>query len=99
MIEIRASIANDFEQIVCLLQLLWPDKTLCHERLQAVYDRGLASDTQHYLCAVDEGRIAGFCSITLKNNLRAEGLLATLDEMVVHTAYRSRELGASYCKR
>jgi GNAT superfamily N-acetyltransferase len=93
MVEIRACVITDFEQILPLLQQLWPAKTLCRQRLRAVYDRGLASDAQHYLCAVQDGRIAGFCAITLKNNLRVEGMLATLDEMVVHHADRGRGIG------
>jgi GNAT superfamily N-acetyltransferase len=93
MIEIRAGRAGDFEQVLLLLQELWPDRVLCRERLQAAYERGLASDTQYYLCAVEEGRVAGFCSLTLKNNLRAQGLLANLDEMVVHDADRGHGIG------
>ena len=94
MAEIRACIASDFEQILFLLQLLWPDKALCHKRLRAVYDNALASDTQHYLCAVDQDRIVGFCSVSLRNNLRVEGALANLDEMVVSQADRSRGIGS-----
>jgi GNAT superfamily N-acetyltransferase len=77
-----------------LLQQLWPDKTLCRQRLHAAYERGLASNAQRYLCAVEQDRIAGFCSITLKNNLRVEGFLASLDEMVVHHADRGRGIGS-----
>ncbi len=93
MLTIRACTANDYEQIVVLLQQLWPDKVLCNKRLRAAYECGLTSDAQHYLCAVEEGRLAGFCSITLKNNLRAEGTLANLDEMVVNHADRGRGIG------
>jgi GNAT superfamily N-acetyltransferase len=94
MVKIRACIASDFEQIFSLLQQLWPDKSLCRQRLRAVYECGLASGTQRYLCAVEEGRIAAFCSITLKNNLRVEGTLANIDEMVVNHGDRGRGIGS-----
>jgi len=94
MAEIRACIASDFEPIFSLLQQLWPDKTLCRERLQSVFDRALKSgEVQRYLCAVEDGRIAGFCSMTLKNNLWVEGWLAHLDELVVDHAARGRGIG------
>src|SRR5208337_3728340 len=94
MVEIRTCTANDFEHIFLLLQQLWPEKTLCRERLRDVYGRGITSDAQHYLCAVAEGRIAGFCSMTLKNSIRAEGFLANIDEFVVHHANRGRGIGS-----
>ncbi len=91
---IRPCTAEDVEQILVLLQQLWPGKTLCHERLRKIYDCALASGTQCYLCAVEGGRIVGFCSISLKSNLRVEGTLANLDEMVVDHADRGRGIGS-----
>ena len=93
MVTIRPCTADDFERIFALLRQLWPDRALCHARLQGVYERTLQSDAQHYLCAVEEDRIIGFCSIALKNNLRVEGTLANLDEIVVHHANRGRGIG------
>ncbi|MGA7711416.1 MAG: GNAT family N-acetyltransferase [Rhizomicrobium sp.] len=95
MTEIRACTAADFEQILLLLQQLWPDKTLGREQLREVYSRALSSErTQRLLCAVEEERVVGFCSMTIKNNLWIEGFLAHVDELVVDRAKRGRGIGA-----
>jgi len=94
MADIRDCRDEDFDQILSLLQQLWPEKTLNHDRLRVVYERGLRSDTQQYICAVESGRIAGFCSMTLKNNLWQEGYLAHVDELVVNHADRGRGIGS-----
>jgi GNAT superfamily N-acetyltransferase len=94
MAEIRECREEDFEQILPLLQQLWPAKTLNHDHLRVVYERGRRSDLQHYICAVESGRIAGFCSLTLKNNLWQEGYLAHVDELIVNHADRGRGIGS-----
>jgi len=94
LMDIRPCTAHDFEQIVPLLQQLWPNKTFCVERLRAAFSNGLASDTQFYFCAVEEGRLAAFCAISLRNNLRVEGTLANLDEIVVDKVHRGHGLGS-----
>jgi glucosamine-phosphate N-acetyltransferase len=93
MVEIRTCSHEDFEQITSLLQQLWPDKTLSRDLVLAVYKRGLASDLQQYLCAVEGGRIVAFCSMTIKSNLWQQGYLAHLDELVVNSADRGRGIG------
>ncbi len=94
MADTRECREEDFEQILPLLQQLWPAKTLNRDRLRVVYEHGLRSDTQQYICAVENGRIAGFCSLTLKNNLWQEGYLAHVDELVVNHADRGRGIGS-----
>ncbi|HEV2620073.1 MAG TPA: GNAT family N-acetyltransferase [Acidobacteriaceae bacterium] len=93
MTEIRTCRPEDFEQIMPLLQQLWPDQILSRDLLLAVYQRGLALDVQHYLCAVERDRIVAFCSMTIKNNLWQQGYLAHLDELVVNSADRGRGIG------
>ena len=63
--------------------------------LHAVYSRALASETQFYLCAEDEGAVAGFCSLTLKNNLWQAGNLAHIDELVVEERQRRKGIGSA----
>jgi len=94
MANIRECTPGDFEQILPLLQQLWPQKALCQDRLRLVFERGLASDAQTYLCAVEGDHIVGFCSMTIKNNLWQEGFLAHLDELVVNRAHRGCGLGS-----
>ena len=94
MTEIRACTAADFEQILLLLQQLWPDKALGRNEMRQVYSRALSSEqTQRLLCAVEEARVVGFCSMTIKNNLWVEGFLAHIDELVVDRAKQGRGIG------
>ena len=94
MFAIRQCRSHDFPRIVELLRQLWPDKAVVISDLQAVYERGLASEQQAYVCATDgEERVVGFGSLTLKNNLWQEGTLGHLDELVVDRDYRGRGIG------
>jgi hypothetical protein len=83
MSSIRQCNSVDFEQIFVLLKQLWPDKTLDRDALRWVYSRGLESGFQRYLCAVENERVVGFCSLTIKNNLWQAGYLAHIDELIV----------------
>lgn len=93
MIEIRPCTSKDFAAVVALLGQLWPDKPLDSESLRRIYDRSLCSNQQVYLCAVSEGRVVGFGSLTLKSNLWNEAFVGFVDEMVVDEAHRSRGIG------
>jgi GNAT superfamily N-acetyltransferase len=95
MIAIRPCASEDFLQVLVLLEQLWPDKTLDAEALSRVYSRGLESSLQHYLCAVEDGNIAGFCSLSIKNNLWQAGYLAHIDELVVGKEKRGRGIGSA----
>lgn len=93
MIAIRACCEEDLPQISLLLQQLWPSATIVQDCLRAVFLRGLSSDLQHYFCAEEEGRIVGFCSVVLKNNLWQQGYLAHVDELVVEAQRRGEGIG------
>jgi GNAT superfamily N-acetyltransferase len=58
-----------------------------------VFKRALASDSQVYLCAAAGENIAGFASLTVKNNLWQAANLGHIDELVVDEKYRGRGLG------
>jgi hypothetical protein len=58
-----------------LLRQLWPDKSLNAQSLQLVYNHALSSENQKYLCAVENNKVIGFGSLTIKNNLWQEGYL------------------------
>lgn len=93
MIEIRRCREEDFERIVLLLKQLWPGSAIEPKGLRSVFQRGLTSEAQCYMCAVEEGRIVGFCSLTLKNNLWQQGYLAHIDELVVDESARGQGTG------
>ncbi len=92
-IQIRRVTSHDFNEIVALLQQLWPDKTLHVEQLRNVYDQALHSDSQIYLCTDKAGAVIGFGSLSIKNNLWQEGFLGHIDELVVEKNYRNQGIG------
>jgi ribosomal protein S18 acetylase RimI-like enzyme len=95
MIVIRQCTHEDFTQIFLLLQQLWPEKTLDYELLCRVYSRGLESVAQRHLCAVEDMKIVGFCSLTILNSLWQAGHLAHIDELVVNQEKRGQGIGTA----
>ncbi len=93
MWQIRKGTNSDFEQVTSLLLQLWPSKKQDPLRLKGAYERGLASSNQRYFVAVDNGLIVGFVSLSFKNSLWQEGLLANIDEMVVDDEARGQGIG------
>src|ERR1700722_7348462 len=67
--------------------------------LRPIFDRALASGSKTYLVAVSEKRIAGFGSLSLKEDLWPEGRVACVDELVVDNQYRNKSIGASLLAR
>jgi GNAT superfamily N-acetyltransferase len=92
--ETRECRKDDFPAAFTLLGQLWPDKELDLQSLQSTFERGLASSTQAYLCAVSGGHVVGFASLTVKNNLWQAGYIGHVDELVVDEAHRNKGIGA-----
>jgi ribosomal protein S18 acetylase RimI-like enzyme len=93
MSKIRFCTEEDFDAVLILLGELWPGRQLDVAALRGVFHRALVSETQFYLCADDEGAVAGFCSLTLKNNLWQAGYLAHIGELVVDVRRRQKGIG------
>lgn len=93
MVQIRKCSEADFNEVLMLLRQLWPDKPLNTRSLQSVYDIALSSENQKYICAVEDSKIVGFGSLTIKNNLWQEGRLGHIDELVVDNDYRGKGIG------
>jgi ribosomal protein S18 acetylase RimI-like enzyme len=93
MVQIRKCSEADFNEVVMLLRQLWPDKPLNTQSLQSVYDIALSSENQKYICAVEDSKVVGFGSLTIKNNLWQEGRLGHIDELVVDNDYRGKGIG------
>ena len=49
--------------------------------------------TQKLIVGIVDNHIAGFCSLTIKNNLKEAGNLGNVDELVVDVNYRQRGIG------
>ena len=95
MWQIRKCANADFQQVATLLVQLWPKKAQNISKLRAVYDRAMISTTQRYICAVENGEIVGFASLSIKNSLWQEALLANIDELVVAERARGRGVGGA----
>lgn len=95
MWQIRKCTNSDFEQVTSLLLQLWPAKKQDPLRLKGAYERGLTASNQRYFVAVDNGLIVGFVSLSFRNSLWQEGLLANIDELVVDDSARGQGIGKS----
>jgi ribosomal protein S18 acetylase RimI-like enzyme len=91
--EIKCCRRRDFRAVLELLRQLWPHKNLDRAALRKVYERGLKSHSQVYLCATDGEDVLGFASLTIKNNLWQAGNLGHVDELVVDEKHRGCGLG------
>jgi glucosamine-phosphate N-acetyltransferase len=94
MVVIRECKEKDFEQVLKLLEQLWPDKKLDREKLHQILLRGLKSESQSYICAVIDENLVGFCSLTIKNSLWQAGLLGHIDELIVDKHYHGKGIGS-----
>ena len=93
MFEIRKLNINDLEGLIRLLEQLWVGKTIEADAVKRVIEKGLNSDSQIYICAIDQGKLVGFCSLTIKNNLWVSANLGNVDELVVDSGYRNKGIG------
>ncbi len=92
---IRRCSRGDFPAVVDLLRQQWPLPGARESALRDAYERGLASPRQRYLCAELDARVVGFGSLTLTSNLRQDGPVGRLDELVVDRDYRCRGIATS----
>jgi glucosamine-phosphate N-acetyltransferase len=93
--KIRWCVIADFEPIYRLLQQLWPESPLDRGAMKKTFARALKSRYNHYLCAVDRGAVVGFCSLSVRESLWQQGLLAHVDEIVVDAECWKRGIGSA----
>lgn len=99
MIRIRECRSEDFEAVLNLLGQLWPDKQLDASSLRLVFDRALVSPAEDYVCAIDEKRVVGFGSLSVKDNLWEAGRLGRIEELVVDVGHRGQGIGTQLLNR
>lgn len=90
---IRKSHLSDFSGIYKLLIQTEPETDYDFEEMNFVFLKGLKASTQFYISAIDDGRIAGFCSISVKNSLLKVGYVAHIDELIVDVDNRRQGIG------
>jgi GNAT superfamily N-acetyltransferase len=93
--EIRRGRAGDFDQVLGLLEQLWPEADLDVNSLQKVYLKYLEAESDDCMCAVDDGVVTGFCSMNIKNCLLYAGTLTYVDVLIVKEGYRGSGVGAA----
>ncbi len=96
---IRDSKNADFDGVLSLFGQLWPNKDLNPNDLKAVFDRGIQSDTDKYLCAEENGKVIGFCAFAVVNNFWQEGYIAYAYAMIVDDSFRGNGIGSSLLEK
>jgi glucosamine-phosphate N-acetyltransferase len=91
---IRETKLYDFEKVIALLEQLWPDKVMNKNALLKVFSACVRSPANMYLCAEVDGNMIGFCSLVIRENLRIEGLVAHIDELIIDERHRRMGFGA-----
>lgn len=71
--QIRYCTENDYEAVYELLRQLWADTIPDRDALRTPYTKAVASKSQMLIVARVGPRLAGFCSLTVKNNLWQRG--------------------------
>jgi len=99
MMEIRPCNVGDFNGVLRLLHQLWPNKEINSVSTKIVFERGLAADSQRYVCAEENGKVIGFGSLTIKNNLWQQGYICHVDELVVDDSYQHHGIGTQILQR
>lgn len=94
MIQLRPARLEDFDQLLVLFRQLWPTKLIVPARLREVFARVVATPYKYYLCAVDGERVIGLGAVSFKDNLWQEGVIAYVEELVVHEDCRGRGIGS-----
>lgn len=92
-IQIRNSTPEDFGKVLTLLQQLWPTRELNPSALKASYLNSFELSGHFIRVAIYQNQVAGLCSLFIRNNLKAEGNLANVDELVVDETMRNKRIG------
>ena len=92
--QIRYCTENDYEAVYELLRQLWADTIPDRDALRTAYTKAVASKSQMLIVARVGPRLAGFCSMTVKNNLWQAGNLGHIDELVVDGCFRGKGVGS-----
>jgi len=94
-VEIRDCVPGDFEQLLELLQQLWPEADLDAQKLRKVFTTSMEVETDECFCAIEDGKLVGFCTMSVKSSLLFAGLAAYVDILIVREGFRKTGVGAS----
>lgn len=98
-VNVRYSRPKDFNAIFSLFGQLWPDKELDSYNLEEVFNRGVESNSDEYICAEADGKVIGFCALSIVNNFWYEGLVSYIYAMIVDHSFRGQGIGTSLLEK
>lgn len=90
---IRDGKPGDFDAILLLLQQLWPGREPNPASLKDSFLKSFGLDGHIIRVAVYDEQLVGLCSLSIRNNLKAEGNLANIDELVIDESMRGKQIG------
>jgi GNAT superfamily N-acetyltransferase len=96
---IRNSKIEDFNEVLSLFGQLWPNKELHPDDLMTVFNRGIQSGTDKYICAEVNGKVIGFCAMAIVNNFWQEGHKAYVYAMIVDDSFRGKGIGTNLLEK
>jgi GNAT superfamily N-acetyltransferase len=96
---IRPTKREDFDEILPLLKQLWPANPIDLKAARDIFTRGLASDQRAYLCACQDGRIIGFCTVIVRDCLWLQGDVGYLCDLVVDQEHRGSGVGTALVEK
>ena len=97
-VKIRKALIEDFPSVFSLFHQLWPNKELNETDMKVVFDRGITSNTDLYICAEVNGNLIGFCAYGIVNNFWQEGQIAYVYAMIVDEDQRGKGIGSELLK-
>lgn len=92
-ITIRDASLQDLNVIVSLLLQLWPSSKISAESVGDSFSNSFSLEGHIIRVAVYKERVVGLCSLSIRNNLKAEGNLGNIDELVVDESMRGIKIG------
>ena len=98
-ITIRPTKPEDFDDIIPLLRQLWPANPLDLKAARDIFTRGLASGERAYLCACQDGRIIGTCTLIVRDCLWLQADVGYLCDLVVDAKHRGSGVGTALVER
>jgi GNAT superfamily N-acetyltransferase len=96
---LRPTKQEDFDDIVPLLKQLWPANPIDLKAARDIFTKGLASDNRAYLCACQDGRIIGTCTLIVRDCLWLQADVGYLCDLVVDEKHRGSGVGTALVER
>ena len=89
---------SDFNDLLRLMQELWPDKKLKKSATQVLILEQLNLGNKEFYVAKDMGNIVGFISLRTQYAFYKQSRVGIIDELVVDEKYRDKGVGDSLVK-